>query len=84
MWDINRGLIGVEILEEMMEEEEEKEKKVPVIRAGPGLASLGLRGGEAAPEASEEGVGLEFSWEIFPWAWMKMTLGENLEGTAEF
>ena len=66
MSDINRGLTGVEMLEEVMAEAKVEWKIVVVVGAGRGLASLGLQRGEAVPEASEEGVGLEYSWEIFP------------------
>ena len=66
MSDINKGLTGVEMLEEAMVEAKLEWKTVLVVGAGRGLASLGLQGSEAAPEASEEGVGLEYSWEIFP------------------
>ena len=53
MSDINKGLTDAEILEEA--------EVVWVVGAGRGLASPGLQRGEAVREASEEGVGLEYS-----------------------
>ena len=75
-WDINKGLTGAE-------RPPEGETALGLQQAGPGVGpGLQEEIGEAVLEARGVGVGLEFSWEIFPWAWMKMTLDENLEGMA--